>query len=143
MDENPQSAAQPLARLQVFFPIKQSVSVETGDWVQIRMTIEPTTLLVTWIVEIWGPAQAKKARFAHSAFRGLLLSREDLQRMQPQFVPRLSSWGQARRTILELCDGQRSVAAIEQELLCRHPHLFSSPRQAAVFVAAVISQGVE
>jgi len=136
-------AKEPISRRQVFFPIEQPVSVETDDWVQVRMTIEPTTLLITWIVEIWGPAPVRKARFVHSAFRGLLLSREDLQRMQPQFVPRLSSWGQARRTILELCDGHRSVAVIEQELRYRHPHLFSSPQQVAAFVAQVIAQGVE
>ena len=48
--------------------------------------------------------------------------------------------GEARRTVLELCDGRRSVAEIEREVLRRHPTLFASGGVAAEFVAEVVTR---
>jgi hypothetical protein len=41
---------------------------------------------------------------------------------------------------LELCDGQRALSEIEQEVYHRHPGLFRSPGQAAAYVAEVITR---
>jgi hypothetical protein len=39
---------------------------------------------------------------------------------------------------VNLCDGRRSLAAIEKEVYKRHPNLFASLTEAAAFVAEVM-----
>ena len=70
----------------------------------------------------------------------MLICKEDIQRTQPHFVPKLSPWGEARRSVVNLCDGQRSLAEIEHELYQRHPQLFPSLEKAAEFVAEVVTR---
>jgi protein arginine N-methyltransferase 1 len=135
-------AAPRINRRNVLFPVDSPVALERGDEVRIRMRIFPSQLLVAWTVEVRGPGAggALKTRFTHSTLRGMLLAREDLERTRPGFAPTLSSWGEARLSILSLCDGQRSVSDIEREVYRRHPQLFRSAGEAAGFVAEVITR---
>jgi len=134
--------AKPIRRRNVFFPIDRPVDVEKGDRVRVIMTIRPNELIVAWAVEVRDrqAGSAPKARFTHSTFQGMLLCKEDLDRAQPQFVPSLTPRGEARRSILELCSGRRSLAEIEQEVHRRHPQLFHSSGEAAAFVAEVVTR---
>src|SRR5262249_42420691 len=75
----------------------------------------------------------------HSTLGGMLLAREDLNAQHPASRPRLTPRGAARRTLLELCNGERSIAQIERELQQRHPDLFSSAGSAQAFVAEVVT----
>jgi len=84
-----------------------------------------------------------KARFRHSTWKGMMLSREHILRTQPDFRPKLIPRGEARRTVVNLCDGMRTVSEIEQELLKRHPNLFRNRDEAAVFVAEVVTRYAE
>jgi SAM-dependent methyltransferase len=127
-------APTPINRHNVFFPINCPVTVKRGDRVRIAMRIIPGESLVTWTVEAGG------RRFAHSTFRGMLIAPEDLARTQPGFRPRLSPWGEARRTVLALCDGRRPLAEIEGEVHARHANLFGSAAAAARFVAEVVTR---
>ncbi len=135
-------------RMNVFFPIDRPVSLAKGSSLQIMMDILPAELLVTWRVEVSGetddPDYPKpgngRQRFRHSTLQGMLICKEDLQRTQPHFVPKLSLWGEARRSVVNLCDGHRTLSAIEQEVYCRHPQLFPSLGKAAAFVAEVITR---
>lgn len=135
-----------IGRRNVFFPIDRPVAVDKGDRVRVTMTIQPGDVMVTWKVEVCDqrslPASkgAARARFIHSTFQGMLLCEEDLARAQPGFVPSLTPRGAARRSILELCDGRRSLAEIEQEIYRRHPQLFPSLAQAAAFVSEVVTR---
>ena len=128
-------------RRNVFFPLDQPVSVTAGDSVRVTMHILPVQIAVSWTVEV----QKKDAtgqdplRYTHSTLNGMLISREDLRRTHPTFVPTLTPWGTARLTVLTLCDGKRPLAEIEQELLHRHANLFPSLSHAATFVAEVVS----
>jgi protein arginine N-methyltransferase 1 len=139
--------ARPISRRNVFFPVDHPVPLNAGDSVRAQMHIVPAELLVTWNVEVRAahPESADpqrnglKARFAHSTLRGMLLSKEDLRKTRPEFIPRLSPWGEARRSILELCDGRRPLAEVEQEVYRRHQNLFESPAAAAAFVAEVVT----
>jgi hypothetical protein len=70
----------------------------------------------------------------------MLLCKEDLERTDLQFVPRLSPWGEARRSVLELCDGRRALAEIEREVQHRHAALFQSLAEAAAFVTEVVTR---
>jgi hypothetical protein len=100
--------------------------------------------MLTWKVEVRGESGASRngdrAAFAHSTFRGMLVSREDLERTRPQFVPVLSARGEARRSVVNLCDGHRALHDIETEVQRRHPDLFPSLAEAAEFVAEVVTR---
>jgi Ribosomal protein L11 methyltransferase (PrmA) len=99
--------AHPINRMNVFFPIDRPVTLEKGDRVQITMHIVPTELIVTWKVDVWGNTDTRqgqerctrKAQFRHSTFQGMLICKEDLQKTQPEFIPKLSPWGKARLTV--------------------------------------------
>jgi hypothetical protein len=133
-------ATHSINRRNVFFPIDRPVDLEKGDRVWIKMQILPSELMVAWEVEVRGEADTRKARFTHSTFHGMLMCKEDLRRTQPHFIPKLSPWGEARRSILNLCDSQRTLAEIEQELYSHYPELFRSLGGAAAFVAEVITR---
>lgn len=134
-----------IGRRNVFLPIDRPVDVEKGDRVCVAMSIQPRDLLVTWKVEVWdrrapkGGSAAPRARFTHSTFQGMLVCKEDLAKAQPRFAPRLTPRGEGRRSVLELCDGRRSLAEIELEVFRRHPQLFPSLAQAAAFVSEVVT----
>ncbi len=134
-----------IGRRNVFFPVDRPVAVDRGDEVRVSMSIRTGDLVVTWKVEVHDPRSAStnegvaRARFVHSTFQGMLLCREDLAREQPGFVPSLTPRGEARRSILELCDGHRALAEIEREVYRRHPQLFVSFAQAAAFVSEVVT----
>lgn len=132
---------QRIDRRNVFFPLDRPVSVQEGDSVSVTMHILPVQIAVTWTVDIHkkDAAVPEPLRYTHSTLKGMLISREDLQRTHPTFVPRISPWGAARLTVLTLCDGKRPLAQIEQELLHRHSDLFPSLSNAATFVAEVVS----
>ena len=133
MSNSPLSA-QAINRRTLFFPVDRPVAVVPGDTVDVRMSVAPTDTLVTWKVAVRG-----KAAFTHSTWKGMLLSREQLAKTQPDFVPRLTRRGIARGSVLDLCDGRTSLASIEEEMLQRYPDLFQSRQQAAVFVTEVVS----
>jgi Ribosomal protein L11 methyltransferase (PrmA) len=129
-------------RHNVFFPLDRPVPIQSGDSITVAMHILPTQIAVTWSVEVTtrGTAAPELIRFAHNTLKGMLISREDLERTHPTFVPTLSPWGTARLTVLTLCDGKRPLAHIEQELLRRHPDLFPAHSNAATFVAEVVTR---
>jgi hypothetical protein len=128
-------------RRNVFFPLDQPVSVNAGDSVRVALHILPVQIAVTWTVEVQkkDATEQHPRRYTHSTLNGMLISREDLRRTHPTFVPTLTPWGAARLTVLTLCDGRRPLAEIEQELLNRHTDLFPSLSSAATFVAEVVS----
>ena len=130
----------PINRRNVFFPVDRPVKVLQGDLVKIAMQIVPTEVMVTWKVKVLDNGGAEKAGFTHSTFRGMLITKEDLQRTQPSFIPKLTPWGEARCSVVNLCDGKRTLSEIEEEIYRRHSKLFVSPGQAAAFVAEVVTR---
>jgi protein arginine N-methyltransferase 1 len=130
-------AADRINRRQVFFPIGRPIAVAEGDCVRIAMSIMPPDALVSWRVEIRS-ASGTIDRFAHSTWQGMLVSAEELGKTRPDARPRLTAWGAARQSVLELCDGEHEVAEIEREMQRRHGNLFPSPGDAERFVAEVL-----
>jgi protein arginine N-methyltransferase 1 len=135
---NAPTAAARLQRRNVFLPIDRPVAVLPSDLVRVDLHIVPSETLVTWTVEAVRDG-AVLARSRHSTMRGMLLTRADLRRTDPRFVPTLTPRGRARLSVLELCDGHRPLAEIEREMLARHPALFGSLAEAAVFVGEVVA----
>jgi len=134
-----------IKRRNVFFPIAQPVPVARGDRVKVSFSILPQDTVVTWKVEVHPASAARRkaksdSRFTHSTLKGMLISKEDLRRTDPLSVPVMSVWGKARQTILDLCDGKRSLRQIEDGVLRAHPDLFPTRAEAAVFTAEVITR---
>jgi protein arginine N-methyltransferase 1 len=125
-------------RRAVFFPIDPPVRVEAGDSASVRMRILPAETMVNWRVDVNDRAGRRRGKSALSTFGGMLLCPEDLAKSRPDYVPRLSAWGEARRLVVNLCDGKRSVAQIENELYERHRELFTSRAEASAFVHEVM-----
>jgi protein arginine N-methyltransferase 1 len=133
-----------IQRRQVFFPVDRPTTVSVGDAIRVEMAIRPVDSLVNWSVEVASGGDGKvTAAFRHSTWKGMLLNQEDIARTRPDFVPRLNARGEARRTVVELCDGERTVARIEAELMARHPGLFATREEAATFVAEVVTRYAE
>jgi protein arginine N-methyltransferase 1 len=134
-------APERIQRRQIYFPIDRAVQVAEGDLVRIRMVIRPTDSLVNWNVDVLnGNTGSKKDSFRHSTWKGMLIPAEDLQRTQPGFKPKLTARGEGRRTVVNLCDGVRTLTEIEDEVFRRHPDLFRNREAAAVFVAEVVTR---
>ena len=128
-------------RRNVFLPLHPVVAVAPGDLVTIDIRIRPVDLIVTWTVEVTRTsAPAEKIRVRHSTLGGMLLSREDLRSHAPTSRPRLNPRGEARRTLLSLCDGRRPLEEIEREVFRLHPALFPTPGDAQAFVAEVVAR---
>ena len=127
-------------RRTVMLPIDPPPDVSAGDRVEVRMHILPEDLLVTWDVVITAPDGVERMRARHSTFRGMLIADEDLAFTDPSARPRLTPAGDARRTVLELCDGRHAIGEIERETFDRHRNLFPDAAAAAAFVAEVLTR---
>lgn len=123
-------------RRNVVFPIDPPVDVSPGDNITVSMRIRPGDLLVHWIVTV----RNGEYRCSHSTLTGMLLTREELRRTNPHFVPSLTPRGEARKTVLALCDGGHTLACIEREVFGRHRPLFRDYNEAQVFVAEVVTR---
>lgn len=123
-------------RRNVVFPIDPPVDVRLGDNITVRMCIRPGDLLVHWSVDV----RNGEYRSDHSTLMGMLLTREELRRTNPHFVPTITARGEARKTVLELCDGAHTLDCIEREVFGRHRPLFRDYDEAQVFVAEVVTR---
>jgi SAM-dependent methyltransferase len=128
-----------IRRRQVFFPIERQVPVEAGDRIAVAMRILPDEHIVSWTVDV-SPRTGPAVRFAHSTLKGMLMEARDLRMTHPGYRPVLTTRGAARRSVLELCDGARTLAQIEAEVFARHADLFGSAADAAVFVGEVMAE---
>ena len=135
---NAPGASGRIQRRNVFLPLHPPVDVRRGDQVDIDLRIRPRDVLVSWNVS--ARTADRVTRMRHSTFGGMLLTREDLKARNPASRPRLTARGLARRTLLELCDGDRSIVEIERELRRRHPDLFTKDGGAEAFVAEVVAR---
>ncbi len=127
-----------IRRQNEFFPIERPVDVRAGDDIAIDLRIDPLEIAMAWQVQILRSG-VELASFRHSTWTGMLISAETLRRTRPDFTPRLTPRGLARRTVLELCDGTRALADVEREMYARHRDLFRSPAEACGFVAEVVT----
>ena len=140
---NAPGAPHRIDRRNVFLPLREAVAVEPGDVVCTALTIDPIAVMLRWRVEIASADGSVHHATDASTFHGMLMSRDDLRRTRPDFVPVLTAAGQARKTILDLCDGARPVADIEAEVERRHASLFETRAAVAVFVAEVLTRYAE
>ncbi len=130
-----------IQRRNVFFPVERPVQLVEGDRVTVAMQILPSEILVSWKVQVHdGKNGDEKARFSHSTWKGMLISAEDLRRTRPDFVPKLTPRGEARQTVLDLCDGVTPLEVIQDEVFKRHESLFENQHKAELFVSEVVTR---
>ena len=130
-----------IQRRQIYFPIERALQVAEGDLVRVRMMVRASDSLVNWNVEVLrGDTGVKKDSFRHSTWKGMLLPAEDFRHTQPGYKPKLTPRGEGRRTVVNLCDGVRTLTEIEDEVFRVHSNLFRSRDEAAVFVAEVVTR---
>jgi hypothetical protein len=116
------------------------VEVQPGDRIEVSMAIRPEDLMVSWDVVVRPAGRADVQRFRHSTLRGMLLDPADLRRTDPDYRPRLTPRGEARLTVLRLCDGHRPLAEVERQVFEAHRDLFGDPAEAATFVTEVVTR---
>lgn len=128
-----------IGRRQVLLPLTPRTVVHEGDRVRATVSMRPADTLVTWTADLVGADGQHRAAVRHSTLDGMLIAHDDVARSAPSFVPALTPAGEARRSVLELCDGRRPIADIEREMRLRHPALIPDAASAAAFVAEVLS----
>jgi protein arginine N-methyltransferase 1 len=128
-------------RSNIYLPVQRSVAVRPGDQVLVHLTLLTRDVMISWEVKVYSQgASVPRHAFAQSTFKGMLLSGEDLVRTRPDFVPRLNPWGEARRTVVNLCDGRSTIADIEAEVRRGNADLFPTQEAVAQFVAEVVTR---
>lgn len=137
---NAPGATPRIARRHVYLPIDRAVPIRAGDTINIGVHADPIEAFVSWSVEAVPRDGGARSTFRHSTLRGMLISREGLRLCRPDARPRLTRRGQARRTVLDLCDGVRTLQEIEQTVYDRHPGVFRSRADASGFVAEVVTR---
>jgi hypothetical protein len=128
-----------IQRRQAFFPIPEPVGVREGDTIETTFRILPSEEIYAWDVVV-SPRSGASRRFRQSTLAGLLLGRDSLRLMEPGVRPRLTARGEARLTVLRLCESRTELAELERIVYTRHRHVFASPGHAARFVAEVVAR---
>jgi SAM-dependent methyltransferase len=137
---NAPGAPNRINRRNVFLPLREPVPVSVGDTIGVSIFIQPGELIVRWRVTVASAEGTVHHVTDASTFEGMLIPREDLAHTRPDFQPRLTPAGRARKTVLDLCDGVRTLSDVESGLLDRHPDLFEDRAAAALFVAEIVTR---
>ncbi len=122
-----------------FFPVEEPVEVRAGDRIEVDLRLAPfgdAGTYLTWEIRIDGHDVSVASR--HSTLEGTPISKDSLERQQPEHRTTLSFCGEAARTVLNLANEHEQLAAIEQTTCERYPNLFRDRRDAAAFVSRVL-----
>ena len=123
------------------FPFPQAVDVAEGDRIRFKLRADYVGDDYVWrwdtdfvsANEFDGP----KASFEQSTFFGVPLSPAQLRKGAANYKPDLDSRGEARSFIMQLMNGQNSLAEIATRLSERFPQRYSDANVALNEVAAV------
>ena len=129
-------AAERLERPQAFLPLDAPLTVTAGERINVTVMARHQDHVIAWVIEL--PDAGK--RFTHTTFNGLLLDSEALTRAQPERVAKLNDRGRGRQVVLSYCDGQRTVAEIQEIVAREHPELFPTAMAATSFITQVLSR---
>ncbi len=145
---NDPTAAEAIDRWGLVFPFHPPISVDDGDVVVMDIRVNPADDLYTWNASVTpaslegtGSGNARSERSGRgSSFLGRLLSSEDLDRSRSDHRPVLTRRAATMKTVLDLCDGQHTIADIETETARRHPTAFDGSDAAARVVAELVAK---
>jgi predicted RNA methylase len=126
---------QAIERHQIFLPLSSPLPVKAGDVLQATVMIRPSDNLIGWTVR--HPASGFSS--SHTTWNGDLLGAEKLMKLRPDHSPSPTVFAHALAVVLGYCDGQRTVADIQRQVMEEHPGLFPTPGEIQRFVASVVS----
>ena len=115
---------------QFVLPLRTPVSVAAGDSLalEMRFRLDPTGFVGEWTISARGEKAAAQLALAATSLASPRLREPPL---------RLSAAGEARRFVLDACDGSFTASAIAERLRSAFPDRFESARAAETFVAEV------
>ena len=128
-----------IRRDQAFLPIDQPIDVTAGDTLNVTIQARPSDGLLAWTVEV--PSTGRRSRY--STFSGMILSKEQILKSQPNRVPKLNRTGAARQTVMAYCDGKRTAREIEQAVLRDHSDLFPTKGEISRFVLGTLGRDTD
>ncbi len=123
------------------FPFLESVQLEIGDDVQVRLS---ANLVVDDYLWSWRSTIRRqgivKAEFQQSTFFGTPLSPLQLRRRASDFLPKLNDDGQIVSFILACMTGAHSLGEIAEQLLAEFPARFADHKTALAKVSELSQQ---
>jgi predicted RNA methylase len=124
-----------IERHQMFLPVSSPLTMKAGDVLEATVMIRASDNVVAWTVR--HPASGSSS--SHTTWKGDLLGAETLMKLRPDHVPSPTVFAHALEVVLGYCDGQRTVADIQRQVIEEHPGLFPTPGEIQRFVASVVS----
>ena len=121
------------------FPVERAVSIRPGDVVSAEITYDnpQRCSVLQWTVRVLSGG-ALREQFRHSTFNGEFLSPERIRAARLGHKPPARSRDRAARKVLDLCDGQHTLAEIQAQLLKDFPDQFESAGSASDFVRRML-----
>lgn len=126
-----------LARHNVFLPCLESFAVRAGEEIAVSLRFRTDGEMIAWSVTTPG---GKPQRM--STWNSRVLTPADLASDSGR-PPVLTRSGRGRLALLDLVDGQRTVAEIEAEMLSRHPDLFPTTEELGRFIRRELGHSTE
>jgi protein arginine N-methyltransferase 1 len=125
-----------------FFPLRESVSLEPGDTVQVTLRADFVQEDYTWGWEtkVCDSKANVKAHFKQSTFMSAPLSLDKLHKTSENYVPQLKSAGAINLFILRQMDGQTSLGDIAHNLMAEFPDNFPTYQVALSQVADIAKE---
>lgn len=130
--------AQRIERPNVFLPCREPFGVRAGDVIDVSVKITHEPFTISWTITDPGSSKAHR----HSTWSNVVLDPADLASRDLKPL-NLSPKGAARKTILEVSDGSRTLKEIEDAVAQAHPHLFPSEAAIRRFVRREIRDGFQ
>lgn len=123
-------------RPQAFLPIDETVSVASGEVIELTLMARPGEGLIAWAVHL--PATGR--RFSQSTFHGVAISPFHLAQSSPARVPTISAEARARQVVWNYCDGRRTAREVEESVLRDFPALLPGEGEIRRLVADVLAR---
>jgi type I protein arginine methyltransferase len=112
---------------QMFFPFERPLRLAPGDTVSVTLSANQVGADYIWRWDTLQRAASQvTARFEQSSFYSTPLMAEKLRKMADQWQPTLTPQAQADRLILELMDGEKTIAEIARAVREQFPQRFPS-----------------
>lgn len=136
---NSPGCADAIDRPQAFFPVAEPVSVKQGESLQGTVMARPAEHLIAWTIR--HPVSGVSRR--GSTWESEVLPKDRLHSSKGSHVP-VPNWrAGASACVLALCDGERSVEQIRNEVLARYPDLLPSTEAIRQFVDDVLTRNTD
>ena len=125
-----------------FFPLREPVSLEPGDTVQVTLRADFVQEDYTWgwETQLCDSKANVKAHFKQSTFMSAPLSLDKLHKISENYVPQLKSTGAINLFILRQMDGQTSLGDIAHNLMAEFPDNFPTYQAALSRVADIAKE---